>query len=117
MSKKTTNENPSTQRSPVRPRTDVFETPEALVLVADVPGADERSVELELTDEILTLRAAPALGAPEGWQAEGPELELPAYERSFRIAADVERDSIGASLQVVLKKRVPRSNRIEVRSA
>ena len=112
---------PVAERTRVRPYTDVYETQDTLILVADVPGADESSIQLELVDDVLELRAAPRTDSPDGWQPLGPELEVPAYERSFRLAADIERDSIGASLQngrlrVVLKKRVPRSQRIDVRA-
>jgi len=110
------------ERSKVRPRTDVFETDETLVLVCDVPGADEGSVELALEDDVLTLRARSVLTAPEGWQPAGSEFELPDYERSFRLAADIDRDALTATLhngrlRVVLKKRQPRRSRIEVRPA
>src|SRR5262245_44914044 len=114
---------PSTavERARVRPSTDVFETPEALVLVADVPGADQESIELDLTSDVLTRRARPRLDAPAGWEPGSPEPEPADYERSFRLGADIERDAMGATLQngrlrVVLKKRQPRTNRIEVRA-
>jgi HSP20 family molecular chaperone IbpA len=102
----------------VRPSTDVFETQDALVVIADVPGADEGSVELRLTDDILELRARPTLTVPEGWQPAGAEFELPDYERRFRITAELAKEPITATLnkgrlKVVLKKRQP--TRIEVR--
>ena len=105
--------------TPARPRTDVFETADSLVVVADVPGADRDSVEVTLEEDVLTLRARPSVRAPEGWQPVGAEFELPEYERSFRVAVEIERDALEASLEngrlrVVLKKRPPRSSRIEV---
>jgi len=110
----------SVERAKVRPRTDVFETDTALILLADVPGADANSVELALTEDVLTLRARSVVRAPEGWQPAGSEFDLPDYERSFRLAADIDRDGLSASLEngrlrVVLKKRQPRTSRIEVR--
>jgi len=111
-------EKPS-ERARVRPRTDVFETPEALIVVADVPGADHDSVEVSLQEDVLTLRARPVVRAPEGWQPAGAEFELPEYERSFRVTADIDREGLEAGilngrLRVVLRKRLPRSNRIEI---
>jgi len=103
-----------------RPRTDVFETDEALVLVADLPGVDESSLELSLAEDVLTLRAQPAPAAPQGWNPSWEEFQLPAsYERSFRLAAEIDREEIGATIQqgrlrVTLKKRQPRSNKIPV---
>ena len=107
------------ERARVRPRTDVFETPEALVVVADVPGAERDSVDVTLQEEILTLRARPRSRSPEGWQPAGAEFELPDYERSFRVRADIDREALEATLKngrlrIVLRKRQPRSNRIEV---
>jgi HSP20 family protein len=106
----------------VRPRTDVLETAESLILVADVPGVDAASIELELVEDVLTLRARSALRAPEGWTPAGAEFELPGYERSFRLHADIDREAPVASVQngrlkVVLKKRLPRASRIEVKGA
>ena len=108
-------------RIKVRPRTDVYETDEALILVADVPGADQDSVELALTGDELTLRARSVVTAPEGWQPAGSGLELPDYERSFLLAADIDREGLSATLhngrlRVVLKKLQPRKSRIEVRA-
>jgi HSP20 family molecular chaperone IbpA len=109
------------ERIKVRPRTDVFETDEALILVADVPGADQDSIELLLQDDTLVLRARSVVTAPEDWQPAGAEFELCDYERRFQLAADIDRDALAATLQngrlrVELKKRQPQTNRIEVRS-
>lgn len=109
-------------RPRVRPRTDVLETPEALILVADVPGVDATSIELELVEDVLTLRASPAVRAPEGWAPAGSEFDLPDYERSFRLHADVDREAPAASVQngrlkVVLRKRLPRASRIPVQGS
>lgn len=110
-------------RPRVSPLTDVFETPDAIVLVADLPGADQDSIELSLAQDLLLLRARqavrPAPTEPAGEPKDGRGLELHDYERSFRIGADLDRESLSATLQngrlrVVLKKRQP--SRIAVRS-
>ncbi len=121
MTRSTTDKPQSAERARVRPRTDVFETSEALILVADVPGAEQDSIELALTEGMLTLRARSVVSAPAGWSPAGSEFELPDYERSFRLVADIDPDGLSATLQngclrVVLKKRQARSKRIEVRA-
>ena len=105
-----------------RPRTDVLETDDALILVADLPGVDEASVELSLTDDVLTLRARPAAPSAEGWRAVWSEFTLGDYERRFRLSAEIDGDAIAASiqqgrLQVTLPKRRPRSTKIEVKTS
>jgi HSP20 family molecular chaperone IbpA len=121
MTRPTADKPQGVERARVRPRTDVFETPDALILVADVPGAEQDSIELALTEDVLTLRARSVVSTPAGWNPAGSEFELPDYERSFRLAADIDPDALSATLQngrlrVVLKKRRARSNRIQVRA-
>ncbi len=59
-----------TERTKLRrvfvPKVDIYETREALVLLADMPGVDEKSVDITLEKDILTLRgvvAPPIRGA------------------------------------------------------
>ncbi len=125
----TTQETPRREERPrVMPSTDVFETDEAVTLAADMPGADESSIELTLTEDVLTLRGRPVelapgdpSGAEDAWKLEWAEYLLPDYERTFRLATDIDRDRIAATIQegtlrVTLPKRKPATNRIEVRS-
>jgi HSP20 family molecular chaperone IbpA len=119
MSQQNAQTQPAAPRVRVRPRTDVFETPEAVIVVADLPGADHGTVSVTLEEDVLTLRARPDLHTPEGWQPAGAEFELPEYERSFRVTAEVEREAVEATLRngrlrILLRKRPNRSNRITV---
>jgi len=108
-------------RQRVLPRTDIIETEESVILVADVPGAGDDSIELTLTEDVLTLRGHPVEPVLEGWKPERTEFELPDYERTFRLATEIDRAGIQAtiqngSLRVTLPKKKPKTNRIEVRS-
>ena len=45
-----------TQERPVfMPRTDIYETENSVVLVAEMPGVDESSVDVTLEDNVLTI--------------------------------------------------------------
>jgi len=98
-----------------------------LILVADLPGVDEGSVELSLADGVLTLRAKPvaANASPSNaseWKAVWSEFTLVDYERRFRLSAEIDGEAIAASIQqgrlrVTLPKRRPRANRIEVKAS
>jgi HSP20 family molecular chaperone IbpA len=103
----------------VRPPTDVHETADRLVLIADVPGASSDSIELVLEDDVLLLRARATRAAPAGWQPLGAEFELSDYERAFRLTTEIEREGIQAVLQngllrVVLPKKRPARGTIPV---
>lgn len=110
------------ERPRVLPRTDVLENEDAVVLIADMPGVGEDSIEVTLTEDVLTLRGRPAEPSSDGWTLESAEFELPDYERTFRLATEIETEKIAAVIQngclrVTLPKRRPRKNRIEVRPA
>jgi len=106
----------------VRPRTDVVETKDALILTADLPGADESSIDLRLEEDVLVLLARPLTTEPEGWSLAWSEFGTNPYERRFRIGAEIDPAGIEAQLEsgrlrVTLKKRQPTSAHIPIRTA
>ena len=106
----------------IRPAADVFETADSLVVVVDVPGADPRSIEILLIEDVLTLRARASVDSPEASRAAGEELELPVYERAFHVAAEIDPEAPEATfrngrVKIVLRKRQPRAGRFESRAS
>jgi len=111
---------PESSAHRMHPATDVFETETCLVLVADLPGVVPESLELFLADDVLLLRARSERTPPTGLPPLGAEFDLPDYERSFRLTAEVERERMEAvlrdgCLRVVLPKKPRPVNRIPVR--
>src|SRR5436305_1290154 len=51
------------------PLIDIHEGPEGLVLEADLPGASEETVSIQLEDNVLSLHAKVGPTAPEGTRA------------------------------------------------
>ena len=92
-----------------RPDVDILEQPDAFVILADMPGANQESVEINLDKGILTLDAA-SVGDP----AEGPtryaEYQIGGYHREFRISEDIDREKVSAKMNNgVLELRLPKS--------
>jgi HSP20 family molecular chaperone IbpA len=102
------------------PRTDIVESPEGFVLLADLPGVDESSLEVTLEKGVLTIQAKANLPAPEEATLAYGEFESGAYYRAFRISEEFDSSKIEASvkdgvLRVVLPRPAKVSRRIEVR--
>jgi HSP20 family molecular chaperone IbpA len=94
----------------VSPAVDIIETQSEYILYADLPGVDEKSLEVTLERDILGLRAESRLEVPEGYRKAFEEFEPVVYERTFRIADDIDRDKIKASLKNgVLKLTLPKA--------
>jgi len=78
------------------PRTDIYETKEDLVLVMDVPGADEKLVEIVLEKNVLTVNAFPAFERPEQLSLAYAEYGEGDYQRSFTLSSEIDREHIEA---------------------
>ena len=113
------------QRTPERPvyspRTDIFETEDRVVLVADMPGVDDRSIDVTLERNVLTITGRTRDVAPEGYRLAYAEFERGDYQRSFALSNQVDRDGIEASmkdgvLRVSVPKAKPASKKIPVTS-
>jgi HSP20 family molecular chaperone IbpA len=98
------------------PRADVYETQDSIVVLADMPGVNENSIDITLEKNVLTIQG---FSAP---QTE-PELRLihcespeGNYRRVFILSEEVDRDGIHATMKNgVLKLVLPKSTKAKAR--
>jgi HSP20 family molecular chaperone IbpA len=81
------------------PRTDIFETKDGLVLVMDVPGVDEKSVDITLEKNVLTINAYPAYTRYENHNLAYAEYGEGDYQRSFALSDEIDRSKIEARVK------------------
>lgn len=104
------------------PPVDIFDSPEGLVLVADLPGVATGTLELQIQDNRLTLLGRCATAAPPDARVVHREYEEGDFLRSFILSEDVDHDRITARLQngvlEVVLPRIPRGapRKIQVKS-
>jgi HSP20 family protein len=110
------------------PRVDVSETAEGLDIVADLPGIDQKDIELDVADDVLTLKASHTAEKKEDDDKRHyhvVERTSGTYLRRFALPFPVDEDRIAATFDKgVLKVSVPRaaddvkqSRRIEIKGA
>jgi len=98
------------------PRVDIHETRDAIVLLADMPGVDEKSVDITLEKNVLTLSGRVEPAAYEGYRAAYAEYESGDYERAFTLSDEIDRDKIEASVKNgVLKLTLPKAEPVKLR--
>jgi len=98
------------------PRTDVFETGEAIVVVADMPGVVEDSVDITLEKNVLTIKGGVDVPEREGFKLTYGEYRDGDYERSFALSEGVDRDGIEAMVKDgVLRLTLPKSKETAAR--
>lgn len=101
------------------PKVDIIEREKETLLFIDMPGVDDKTVEVSLEKNILTLKGKPQACVPEGLAPVYTEYEMGDFERSFTISNEVDRDGIVANmkdgvLEVSLPKVAPQTKKISV---
>jgi len=81
------------------PRVDIRETKESIILIADMPGIDEKSVDITLEKNILTITGSVKPPEFEGYSSVHSEYDIGDFERAFTISDEVDRDNIAATVK------------------
>lgn len=98
------------------PRVDIRETDDAVSLTADMPGVDEKSVNIDVERNTLTIRGEFNAKPPEGYSLTYREYRVGNYEREFTLSDDVDRDNVEASVSNgVLRMRMPKAKQAQPR--
>jgi HSP20 family molecular chaperone IbpA len=93
-----------------RPNVDIVESDEGLRLWADMPGVDEKSIEIELADGVLAIRGRVATEEYENLRPVYTEYNVGDYEARFRLSSSIDEKRIAAKLaNGVLEVELPKS--------
>lgn len=94
------------------PAVDIFETDQAITLLADMPGVAPDDLLIDLRDNVLTLS-----GEVRPWEAPDEkdvliEFEIGKYHRQFTLSETIDQDKIGAKLtDGVLRLTLPKAEK------
>ena len=91
------------------PRADIYETADGMVVVADVPGVDENSIEITLEKGVLSIVGYVEPAVPEGYELAYVEYDVGDFQRSFRLSDQIDQDKIAATVKDgVLRLHLPK---------
>ena len=98
----------------VPPPVDIYDSPEGLVLLADLPGVASEDLKVGLEENTLTIQASPK-HLVDG-EATYKEFELVNFFRQFELSEEVDQEKISASLSHgVLRLSLPRAEKAKPR--
>ncbi|MRR14834.1 MAG: Hsp20/alpha crystallin family protein [Deltaproteobacteria bacterium] len=96
------------------PRVDIYENKDSLFLVADMPGVDEKTVDIELEKNILTITGRTENGRIKDGTMMYSEYEIGDYERVFTLSDEIDRERIVATVKNgVLRLELPKAERVK----
>ena len=98
------------------PQVDIIERKDYIVIIADMPGVDEKSVDITLEKNVLTIYGRVDAYAPENHRNFLSEYGIGDYQRVFTLSDEVDRDKIQATVKNgVLKLVMPKAETIKTR--
>ncbi len=96
------------------PRVDIYENKKSLFLIADMPGVDEKTVDIELEKNILTITGRAENGRIKDGAMMYSEYEIGDYERVFTLSDEIDRDRIVATVKNgVLRLELPKAEKVK----
>ncbi|HPJ96192.1 MAG TPA: Hsp20/alpha crystallin family protein [Syntrophales bacterium] len=81
------------------PKVDIYETKEAIILVADMPGVDEKTVDVVLDKNTLTISGTSEPLSFKDYSIGYCEYDVGDYQRAFTISDEVDKDKIEATVK------------------
>jgi len=97
------------------PPVDIFETEEALVVRADLPGVKVEDLQTTLKDNLLLISAT-VQPLPSSWRQVHGEYRVGHFIRQFRLGQQIDQSKISAELKDgVLELTLPKSDRARSR--
>lgn len=109
-------------RRVVAPRTDIHETGDAIVLLADMPGVDEDHVNITLERSVLTIEGTMQESSFPGHALAYGESVVRDYRRAFTLSEHIDQGKISAKvrdgvLHLTLPKAEPaKARKIQVKA-
>ena len=98
------------------PRVDIREDAERFTVVADMPGADEKSVDATVQKRVLTIEGWVRSDKPQGLEALGQEFGIGRYRRNFTLPDAVDPERIQARMKNgVLTVTIPKKEEVKAR--
>jgi len=98
------------------PAVDIIERNEDIVLIADMPGVDEKSVDITLEKDILTIYGKVEPENPEGCRLAASEYSIGDYQRVFTLSDEIDREKIRAKVKNgVLRLTLPKVEEIKTK--
>ena len=97
------------------PQVDIYETPEGITLLADLPGVDKADLDIDVRDNKLTITGL-VKSPDKRFKPVYSEYGIGGYTRSFQLGQAIDQRNISASMESgVLTLVLQKSDRLRPR--
>lgn len=98
------------------PTVNIIEKDNDLILLADMPGVDDKSVDITLEKNLLTIYGRVEPEVPAKHRLVFSEYGVGDYQRTFTLSDEIDRDHIKASVKDgMLKLVLPKAEKVRMK--
>jgi HSP20 family molecular chaperone IbpA len=98
------------------PNVDILERKDEIVVTADLPGVDDKSLDITLEKNILTINGRVEAEVPEPYRMAYSEYGIGDYQRAFSLSDEVDKERIQATMKNgVLRLVIPKAAAVKTR--
>lgn len=98
------------------PTVDILERNEDILLIADMPGVDEKSVDITLEKNLLTITGYVEPEVPDKHKLVYAEYSVGDYQRTFTLSDEIDKEKIQATVRNgVLRLMLPKAETAKVK--
>ena len=98
------------------PAVDILERNEDILLIADMPGVDEKSVDITLEKNLLTITGYVEPEVPDKHKLVYAEYSVGDYQRTFTLSDEIDKEKIQATVRNgVLRLMLPKAETAKVK--
>jgi HSP20 family molecular chaperone IbpA len=98
------------------PDVDIRESADCVRLVANMPGVDQKSVEVTVENNVLTVEGRASIEPPRGYEPLDREYAVGKFRRDFTLSDAVNTEGIKARVRHgVLEVSLPKREEVKTR--
>jgi HSP20 family molecular chaperone IbpA len=99
------------------PTADIYETPDALTVVLEMPGVDRSNVDVRVEEGVLKVEGRIDLAKYQELQPLYTEYNIGHYARTFQISSKIDQSRIAAEMKDgVLSLKLPKVEEAKART-
>jgi len=98
------------------PVADIYEKEDAILVVCDMPGVDEKNIEVTLDNDELTLTGYQETEQTEGYELLHRGYQTGIFRRTFTLTSEINREKIEAKINHgILRLILPKAEEAQPR--
>jgi len=94
------------------PAADIYEEQDSFTVLADMPGVEQKNIDISIEDNVLSITGTQSSQDQEGYELLHRGYRTGLYKRSFTLASDIDHAKISAKMHDgVLRLILPKSEK------